>query len=380
MRNPNGYGSVTKLSGNRRKPYMAYKTILVDGGNFIPPKDKKRLQRKRDTITDASDTDTIIEIAEILKEFMTPREICEKLIDNVLESDYKAVYKKKAIGYYKTAKEANIALAEANRDNIELAENQTFAEVYKMAYKDASIESRSESTVKQYKQGFKRCAALHDKVVGNITVQELQSVIDEKKGMSLSTQNMIMKVMHLTMKYATSRDMCAKDVSLYVHAAEPKEKEEKKPFTEEEIRKVKESGYDDIMILILTGMRISEYLAVDAKEFKTDVIHVKGTKNKTSDRLLPVHEDVHELFPKWNRLGYQTFRKRFDEAMKTMGMTHTIHETRHTFATLAKKCGVEDTMRKYMMGHITGSITDDVYTHPEMLVPELKHEMDKICV
>ena len=32
MRNANGYGSVYKLSGKRRRPYVAVKTVSLKGG------------------------------------------------------------------------------------------------------------------------------------------------------------------------------------------------------------------------------------------------------------------------------------------------------------------------------------------------------------
>ena len=57
-------------------------------------------------------------------------------------------------------------------------------------------------------------------------------------------------------------------------------------------------------------------------------------------------------------------------------LKHTIHETRHTFATFTTK--LNSTLRSYMIGHSTKNITNDVYTHPEVLLPELIAEIDKL--
>lgn len=76
MRNPNGYGSVVKLSGNRRRPFVARKTTgFTDDGYPIY----------------------------------------------------------KAIGYYENRKAAMLALAAYNMDPYDLAtRNLTFSEIYEL--------------------------------------------------------------------------------------------------------------------------------------------------------------------------------------------------------------------------------------------------------
>ena len=87
MKLPNGYGSVTKMSGKRRKPYAArITTAWTDGGKQV----------------------------------------------------------KKYIGYFKTRQEAIKALADYNENPFDLATKKiTFAEVFerwqKVKYKDAKF-------------------------------------------------------------------------------------------------------------------------------------------------------------------------------------------------------------------------------------------------
>ena len=82
MKAPNGWGSIRKLQGNRRKPYMAEKTIGYRIINPDAPPEEQKLKR-----------------------------------------DYFI------IGYYKTREEAMMALAEYNKSPTS-TENWTFERVY----------------------------------------------------------------------------------------------------------------------------------------------------------------------------------------------------------------------------------------------------------
>lgn len=44
----------------------------------------------------------------------------------------------------------------------------------------------------------------------------------------------------------------------------------------------------------------------------------------------------------------------------------TPHVTRHTFSTKLKINGADDFYRKRLLGHASGNVTDDVYTHADL--------------
>ena len=48
--------------------------------------------------------------------------------------------------------------------------------------------------------------------------------------------------------------------------------------------------------------------------------------------------------------------------MKTLGLDHTIHETRHTFISQCSRIGIDTVMVKRIVGHSTKYITEH-YTH-----------------
>ena len=59
-----------------------------------------------------------------------------------------------------------------------------------------------------------------------------------------------------------------------------------------------------------------------------------------------------------------------------MKLDHIPHDTRHTFATLADRCKMDDLCLKLIMGHTVSDITKGVYTHKTN--EELLSEINKI--
>lgn len=61
-------------------------------------------------------------------------------------------------------------------------------------------------------------------------------------------------------------------------------------------------------------------------------------------------------------ISYTTFRKHFKDIMKQLNCKHTIHDTRHTFASLLDAVAPPNALRS-LLGHKQGDITTRVYTH-----------------
>lgn len=103
MRNPNGYGTIYKLSGNRRKPFIVRVTV---GWSYYDRLTKKRIEN----IPDNCDP-------------------LEKLPDGRQRFSNVQLYNN--VGYYETRQDAMIALAEYNKDPFDLQLARiTFEEVY----------------------------------------------------------------------------------------------------------------------------------------------------------------------------------------------------------------------------------------------------------
>ena len=158
MKMPNGYGSVYKLSGNRRKPWAA----RVTDGWVNDTKTKKSKQ------------------------------------------------KYKFIGFYETRKEALLALADynANPYNIDTA-NITFQEVYER-WNAEHFPTVSESNVKGYKAAFLLCAPIAGRRFVDVKLDDLQACADNS-GKNYPTLRKYKVLLGLMYKYAVIHEIIPKE-------------------------------------------------------------------------------------------------------------------------------------------------------------------------
>lgn len=338
MKNPNGYGTIKRLKGNRRKPFGVFITTGIKQAEIVD------LTPLKGIITD---------------------ELYQQVEQQVNEYYKMPKYRQqqKAIGYYATRQEALIALAEFNKRPPDIDES-TFGQVYEIASKD--IQKLSASSQKSYRIAFGKCASIKDMRLSDIKVKHLQAIVDSQSELSRSSQNNILKVFHTVYSYAIANDIIDKDYSSFVKITSKAKPKAKKPFTREEIKTMlnEPAVYAPILILIYTGLRVSEYLNLTPADIHLDrrIIDVHGTKTASAERLVPIHKDILDLFQYDLCLGmqYDSFvYSRFEK----LNIPHTPHECRHTFATLAKEAGLDSYYVKRILGHISKDTTEDVYTH-----------------
>ena len=171
MKLPNGYGSVVKLSGKRRKPYIVRKTV---GWHYDKEKDKQ------------------------VQEMIT-------------------------IGYTATKAEGLQMLAEYNNNPFDTtAAKMTFSNVYD-EWSKRKFPTVSESNVKGYTASYKTCESLYNKVFKDIKLVDLQTVIDTC-GKNYPTLRKITVLFNQLYDYALKNDICNKDYSGYVDVVQYKDR------------------------------------------------------------------------------------------------------------------------------------------------------------
>lgn len=387
---PNNYGGVTKLTGNRRKPYMAW----------IPQK----------SVVLGSDSPSVQKSIEELKNIFNGMELDAQLrkdLDGVLtkhSSVGQIKTKRVPIGYFEDYNDALNCLYEHNQTPIDAdLKNYTFANVWSVIEKSL-IDGLSPITVKTYMKAYRNCAPIHNKKMRTIKTSDIQKIIDELARTSPSTQNPVMIICNAVFKFAISQDIITKNYTEFVKT-HSYDKSEKKIFTSEETDKIKstewiykgkkKSKYDGVdmrravLILLYTGTRISELLNVRKEDVHLEerYIEVHGTKTVNADRIVPIHKDIIPYMEeitgnylisdaKGDAIDYTRFRDRlFMPYMESLGMEHTIHEARHTFISVATASGVQGTLLKKIVGHSDANVTDS-YTHT--IVESLIREIDKI--
>ena len=340
MKNPNGYGSVSKLSGKRRRPFIVRITTGFD---------------------------------------INGRQIM------------------KVLGYYHTQAEAIKALANYNDNPYDINLNDiTLKEILDrfMENKKGEVEK---SSLKSYRVWYNYLRPLYSKRMKDIRTFELQNFINSLSHLSTGSLKLVKSFIRMLFKDAMEMDIISKDYSEYIKLPKYKKVIERKIFTEEEIAllwdNIKIMEYaDTILILIYTGMRINELLKLEKKNVNLENNTIIGGSKTDAgkNRIIPIHPKILPLIIKRmgnktdylipNRTGrnyyeYNNFRQNeFVKIMEQLGMEHTIHDTRHTFATMISDVSDNENAITGIIGHTNINMTKK-YTHTN--IEKMRKEMEK---
>ena len=245
---------------------------------------------------------------------------------------------------------------------------------------------------------------LHDSGIKQNTIGVLQSVV--RPAFEMAVDDDIIRKNPFKFKLS---DVVPKDA--YVRDALTKEQQEKY------LQFVQDCGgnyYDDIVILLGTGLRVSELYGLTRADIDFDrrCIHVRRQlcrtaekpyfvtppKTKSGIRNVPMTDAVYmalmrvvkaRTHPKVELLvdGHSGFlfldksgmpkvamhlenymrglKARFEKAYGKPVPRITPHVLRHTFCTNAQQAMLDVKSLQYLMGHSTASVTLDVYTHSD---------------
>lgn len=287
------------------------------------------------------------------------------------------------LGYYPTREEALTFLSDYNKSPYDLTKDYTFEQVYNAL----DLSRKSKYSIRSLATAYNRCGKLHRMKIREIKKSHLQQVAGSLSSYSKATQQEVKNLWTLMFNYAMENDIIQKDYSKFVTFYSDATPRAKLPFEESDVKKFN----DDLLILCLTGLRISEYLRMKTSDIKDGCFYVKGTKTESADRIVPVHNKIADIVDlranqvylcEWSGkpMLYDLFlRKVFQPEMERIGIHgHTIHDTRRTFASIASRSKMDKAITKRLLGHKLNDITEDVYTHKN--IDDLKREMDKFTL
>jgi integrase len=337
MRLPNGYGSVYKLSGNRRKPWVARKTT---GWDFDTNKKTSR-----------------------------------------------PIYK--FIGYYKTKAEALNALAAYNRDPYSLSTDPTDISLEDL-YDRWSLEKydkTSESNINGLKAAWKVLDPIKDMKISDIKLDHLQITIDNSNK-NTPTLRKVKSLLGMMYKYAVGHEILPKfkqDIisSIDVSSAGNPNTTPRTVFTYHEINSLKSTKnikyLDTILILLYSGMRISELLDLKSENvyLKESYFDIVKAKTPAGIRKIPIAKKIYPIVEKYYKqdqkylitmdnkhIYYQKYRdKCWNPVMNFLGLSHRPHDTRHTFVSLLTEKEVDPRTINQIIGHSGKNLAENTYTH-----------------
>lgn len=311
----NGTGCIRRLSGNRRKPYQV---ILTTAYNKTT---KKQITKTLGTF------ETYLDAELYLCNYLTSATAAKCIDLDIIFNEYMQTKHNKLTDY----------------------------------------------TVSNYNVAFKKLSSISKKDINTITLKQLQSIVNE---LSDAYQQRIKTLLVSLYDFAIKNNYIEKNIAKYIETNKYRTKD-KNVFTANEIDKISTSDKlinNVVLVLLYTGLRISELieLKIEDVDLQNKLIQITRSKTKAGLRHIPVHEDIFNIlksncdsnvrfvFEKNNRkLVYKNIYKQF----KKRYPAHTIHETRHTFITNCKKCGMDGYITKLIAGHSVKDITLDIYTH-----------------
>lgn len=327
MRKPNGYGSIKKLSGNRRRPFVF--VISVEG-------------------------------------------------------------KQKPVQYFTTQVEAEIFQADYNKLHFHRslpAHQITLAELYhRWLPAHTANTNPSQSTLDSYTNSFKHLVPLHYEPIQNLKYADYQRIIDamRKSGLSYSSLKKVRSLISLLEKYAVKIELINKCYAPLLSIGKNKAVHPHHPFSRQKINRlwanIDNPGVDTVLILLYTGMRVGEMLALQKTDVNIRQRFIRITKSKTVSgiRVIPIHPRILPLIiarmdspgttllsdTNGNPYDYSRYCIIWREVMHSIKADgHTTHDCRHTVATLLDNAGANETAKRRILGHAGGDVTERVYTH-----------------
>ncbi len=349
MRLANGVGSVYKLSGNRRNPYIVRKTVGWDI-------DEETGKAKQLYIT---------------------------------------------IGYAPTRAKGIEMLMDYNKNPYDVdASKVTFAEVYEK-WSAEKYPTISASNIKGYQASYKCCTAIHGRIFKELKLIDLQGVIDTC-GKNYPTLRKLRVLLNQMYEYAMKYEICNRDYSQHIDIAKYKDKNPNKidrsPFSKEEIKALwvqeKNIYAQIVLMLIYSGVRVSELLDLKRENVHIDEHYFNVVESKTDNgiRVIPIADKTYPFFKKWYDDGFEyllhtpegehfTYRNYYDSywtpVMELIDAAHKPHDTRHTCISMLTEKEVSPTLIKKIVGHSGAmTLTERVYTH--INVQELLGAINKI--
>lgn len=348
LKNPNGYGSVVKLSGKRRKPY-------------------------------------------------------EVRVNTRMDERYYPVYD--VLGRFASREEGLIALAEYNRNPYSITDREmTFSQLYEKFYKNKyeySGKTYSQSSMNCTKSAYGYCKPLYDLKYSKLRADDFRSVLGQNnsKGNPLShaLQEHIKNLFTQMDKYALQNDVIEKSYAAFATITVAEDDTPGVPFTADELRLLWDNKdvpwVDSILIYIYSGWRVSELILMPSEDIDLKGRTFKGgLKTAASrNRIVPIHSKIYGFVE--NRLTEHpemlfalndrpittgAYTKLFKQTLSDIGIRtyHTPHDCRHTFASLLDSAGVNQVCIDRLIGHASGSLTTKTYTHKS--IEELREAIEKI--
>ncbi len=340
LKRPNGFGTIEKRSGRRRRPFCVRKT--VNGERII-------------------------------------------------------------LGWFETHADAVRYLNSMSMNSISQIYNFTVQQVFEMVI-NQNKDKLSKSGLTNYVSGFKYLECYKDYKMRDMRTYHFQEAINRaaESGVGYATWKKIQNISSLMCQIAMANDLLDKNYAQLVSFPQYKKKKEKPSFSRGQLGVMwqlweKDDGIAAILAMCYIGARINEFLDIKKSQVDLDrrAIYSKGSKTDAGknriialpDIIVPIFEKFMRTPGEWlvcsptgTRWNAKNFRERlFYKSLEKYNLhicEHdpelkiTPHSCRHTYAYLCVKHGVDQKATMDLMGHSKYSTSAEIYAEAT------KHDID----
>lgn len=302
---------------------------------------------------------------------------------------------RKIIGSYETKREGQEVLLEYLK-NPSLFSKITFGEVRKLWWDNYIKKVSIKTTIQTHIYRMRTFDSLENIPIVDLKLFQLQELFDNMTT-SFSFKRGCKSILNMIFDFALKNDFIKSNKVQFIEIGKKEKVLERKIFTKEEIevlwQNVEMPYVYIILILIYTGMRIGELTNLKNEDInlKENTLQVRVSKTSNGIRMIPISSKIITLFSEntkddqvyfvkgdtTEQLSYSTFKPRFNKLLQKLGIEkHTIHDTRHTFATLMNNANVNSTSIVKLIGHSNFLTTENIYTHKDK--EELRKAIESI--
>lgn len=312
MKLPNGYGTVYKLTGKRRKPWVAKKLI----GKTLDMENRK-----------------------VHRQYLT-------------------------VGYYEKRSDALSALSSYNADPYDTSVRfLTLQEAYERWSAEYFPKLKSS---RHYEAAWKVLEPLQTQAIADLKLDNYQHLFITS-GKNAPTLRNVKSLLDLVYDYAVVHEIVPKskrDMLDYLEVGKENPKKLTRTiFSRNEIDALCMDDTDlanTTLVLIFTGLRVSELFENAIVDYDRQLITLTEAKTAAGIREVPIAD---KLVSRVHRFmdGHDSIKSYRAKLKKEYD--HLPHDTRHTFTTLLAENGVDQRLIDSIIGHVTGNLSLDVYTH-----------------
>ena len=311
--------------------------------------------------------------------------------------------------YFATYEDAMEALIRYNKGKVDLSKDMPVETLYRLWFAEYEQEVAA-VTARCAKSAFSYCRSIYKKSVQSLRIVDIKNCIEngmaietrgknkgKLKEASAKTKISMKSTLSMMLDYAKEMEIvdrnCARECNLSKPTVKDAAKAENPHFSFSAAERKTlwqnrdKENVDLLIISCYSGWRPNELCELALEDIDLNNNRMKGGSKTDAgiDRYVPIHPGIKPLiiarYQQAQELGsdrlinvlsrgkirpitYAIYTTRFHKIVKDLGLDlkHRPHDTRDTFATVAKEADVDEYALKYIIGHSITDITERIYT------------------